>query len=170
MSQSDLPSLQRRVSPPRLKRKRTDEPQKTRKTEVDAEKPKSSPTLAAIEAGEVVIEDHLDYFVKHLGKACRPVTPASPRLSVQEFAELYQRNQHLHGHHFVVHQHNHPIAGVHYDLRLQFSKTSSCSWAIPYGLPGNPNSRKQGRMAVETRVHNLWVNLTLPLLAARVIY
>lgn len=43
------------------------------------------------------------------------------------------------------------------DLRLQFSESSSISFAIPYGLPGNPNSQRQGRMAIETRVHNVWV-------------
>ena len=47
--------------------------------------------------------------------------------------------------------------GVHYDLRLQFSESSSISFAIPYGLPGNPNSLRPNRMAIETRVHNLWV-------------
>jgi len=48
---------------------------------------------------------------------------------------------------------------VHYDLRLQFSKTSTISFAIPYGLPGDPNSLRPNRMAIETRVHNLWNNL-----------
>jgi hypothetical protein len=48
---------------------------------------------------------------------------------------------------------------VHYDLRLQFSETSTISFAIPYGLPGNPNSLRPNRMAIETRVHNLWNNL-----------
>jgi hypothetical protein len=50
------------------------------------------------------------------------------------------------------------------DLRLQFSQTSTISFAIPYGLPGNANSRRQGRMAIETRVHNLWVWKVLILL------
>jgi len=48
---------------------------------------------------------------------------------------------------------------VHYDLRLQFSETSTVSWAIPYGLPGNPNTLRPNRMAIETRVHNLWNSL-----------
>lgn len=48
---------------------------------------------------------------------------------------------------------------MHYDLRLQFSQTSTVSFAIPYGLPGNPNSVRPNRMAIETRVHNLWNNL-----------
>lgn len=147
-------SLQRRVSPPPLKRKRTSIVEKTEAG--------SAPTLAAIEAGEAVIDDHLDYFVKHLEMTCRPKASHSSRLAINAFGELYQRNQHDHGHHFVVHQHNHPIAGIHYDLRLQFSKTSAVSWAIPYGLPGNPNSMRQGRMAVETRIHNVWVNVLCP--------
>lgn len=33
------------------------------------------------------------------------------------------------------------------------------SFAIPKGLPGNPNSRSIGRMAIETRVHNYWNHL-----------
>jgi len=57
----------------------------------------------------------------------------------------------------VVHQHDHPVAGPHYDLRLQFSESSSLSWAIMYGLPGNPNSRRINRNATETRVHCVWV-------------
>lgn len=48
---------------------------------------------------------------------------------------------------------------MHYDLRLQFSQTSTISFAVPYGLPGNPNSVRPNRMAIETRVHNLWNNL-----------
>jgi hypothetical protein len=48
---------------------------------------------------------------------------------------------------------------VHYDLRLQFSKTSSISFALPKGLPGDPNSKSTGRLAIETRVHNYWNQL-----------
>lgn len=33
------------------------------------------------------------------------------------------------------------------------------SFALPKGLPGNPNSKSLGRMAIETRVHNLWNHL-----------
>jgi hypothetical protein len=43
------------------------------------------------------------------------------------------------------------------DLRLQFSRSSSIYFSIPYGLPGDPNLRRQGRIAIETRVHNVWV-------------
>lgn len=48
---------------------------------------------------------------------------------------------------------------MHYDLRLQFSESSTLSFAIPYGLPGNYNSKRPNRMAIETRVHNLWNHL-----------
>ncbi|KAJ4357524.1 uncharacterized protein N0V89_002100 [Didymosphaeria variabile] len=33
------------------------------------------------------------------------------------------------------------------------------SFAVPKGLPGNPNSQSLGRIAIETRVHNLWNHL-----------
>ncbi|KAF2766182.1 hypothetical protein EJ03DRAFT_298928 [Teratosphaeria nubilosa] len=119
---------------------------------VDAE-----PTLAAVEAGQAQIRDHLDYFTKHLA-AARRASP-QPMLSINHLADMYKCNQHSHGRHFVIHQHDHPISGVHYDLRLQFSESSTISFAVPYGLPGNPNSVRPNRMAIETRVHNLWNNL-----------
>lgn len=78
-----------------------------------------------------------------------------PLLPLPSAMSLYRRNQNAQGHHFVIHQHDHPIAGLHYDLRLQFSATSSLSWAVPYGVPGNANSRRGMRMAAETRVHTL---------------
>lgn len=58
----------------------------------------------------------------------------------------------------MVHQHDHPVSGPHYDLRLQFSETSSVSWSVMYGLPGDPNSRRLNRNATETRVHSYWVS------------
>lgn len=119
----------------------------------------TEPTLAAVEAGRVDIQDHLTYFKRHLAKVSRLTAAHSPRLSIDDYASMYKGSQNQHGHHFVIHQHNHPKAGVHYDLRLQISATSSVSWAFPKGLPGNPNSRQLGRMAIETRVHNLWNNL-----------
>ncbi|KAL2352950.1 DNA polymerase ligase-domain-containing protein [Cryomyces antarcticus] len=117
------------------------------------------PTLAAVEAGEAQIRDHLAYFVRHLKKVSRSGIAGTPRLPIEGFRNLYQQNMHSHGHHFVVHQHDHPISGVHYDLRLQVSESSSISFAIPYGLPGNPNSVRSLRMAIETRVHNVWNHL-----------
>ncbi|KAM5355423.1 hypothetical protein ACJ41O_002069 [Fusarium nematophilum] len=64
-----------------------------------------------------------------------------------------------HGAHFVIHQHDHPVAGTHYDLRLQINETSSASWAIMYGPPGDPNSARLNRNATETRIHCLWNHL-----------
>ena len=117
------------------------------------------PTLAAIEAGEAQVRDHLEYFSHHFRLTSRDTQSALPRITIDDFQDLYRRNNHAYGCHFVIHQHDHPISGVHYDLRLQFSQTSTISFAIPYGLPGNPNSIRPNRMAIETRVHNLWNNL-----------
>ena len=117
-----------------------------------------SPNAASIEAGKTQIRDHLEYFSTHLRNAIKPGRPL-PAMSIDDLKDLYRRNCHLNsrGRHFVVHQHDHPVAGLHYDLRLQISETSSVSFAIMYGLPGNPNSRRLNRNATETRVHNLWV-------------
>ncbi|KAK0935828.1 hypothetical protein LTR29_012609 [Friedmanniomyces endolithicus] len=121
----------------------------------------ASPTLAAIEAGQAQIRDHLEYFAKHFETVLRP--PRSPRLSIDDFRLLYMRNQHPHGRHFVVHQHDHPISGTTGIwcpvVDEVFSETSAISFALPYGLPGNPNSIRPNRMAIETRVHNVWNNL-----------
>ena len=113
----------------------------------------TAPTSAAVEAGEAQIQNHLEYFSSLVSSSARPSAP----LPIHAFVELYKRNQHEHGRHWVIHQHDHPVAGVHYDLRLQINKTSSISWAIMYGLPGNCNSRRLNRNATETRVHNIWV-------------
>jgi hypothetical protein len=117
---------------------------------------------AAIESGETILRDYLSYFTMHLSSHIRPIQqdPSSlckPRISLSEFVDLYQRNQNPQGRHFVIHQHDHPIAGTHYDIRLQFSQTSSISFACMYGVPGNPNSKRLNRNATETRVHNVWV-------------
>ncbi|KAF3764502.1 hypothetical protein M406DRAFT_258227 [Cryphonectria parasitica EP155] len=116
-------------------------------------------------------QQHLTHFTHQLQSHTRPL-PLQPPLSllpIPHYTTLYHRNAHaLQGAHFVVTQHDHPIAGPHYDLRLQINQTSSCSWAIMYGLPGDPNARgKSGRGggagcmrgAVETRVHCLWNHL-----------
>ena len=109
-SNMDLPSsLRRSVSPP-LRRRRGSA---TIEDDGNQEDPQARPSLAAIEAGEAKIRDHLQYFSEHLRKASRPIEHSSPRLSIDDFVELYSRNQHPHGHHFVIHQHNHPVAGVH---------------------------------------------------------
>lgn len=152
-------TLDRDVSPPPL-RKKSVVVNGIKKAAVGAEEdisraPHGKSEAAAVEAHEVGIRDHLSFFANHLATVIRPTS--GPRLSIGEFQDLYQSNQHSKGAHFVIHQHDHPIAGVHYDLRLQFSESSSVSWAIPYGVPGNPNSLRPNRMAIETRVHNLWV-------------
>jgi DNA polymerase Ligase (LigD) len=117
----------------------------------------ASPTTAAVESGDVNLEDPVSFFSAKLLEAARPELPGVPRLSHERWLDIYHRNQHPHGRHFVIPQHDHPVAGTHYDLRLQCNATSSISWACMYGLPGDPNSRRLNRNATETRVHNLWV-------------
>lgn len=149
---TSLSSLTAPVSPPR--RKFAD----ARRAQT-LDKGNHAASLAAVEAGEVEVDDHLKLFSTRLAQASRPEPPLStyPRLSIEDWVDLYSRNQNANGHHFVIHQHDHPVAGPHYDLRLQFSESSSLSWAIMYGLPGDPNSRRINRNATETRVHCLWV-------------
>ncbi|KAH8179296.1 DNA polymerase ligase (LigD) domain-containing protein [Sarocladium implicatum] len=124
----------------------------------------NGPPTADIEAGKVQITDHLGHFTSLLSSHAlrNPVSSSSdqiPLLSVDDYASLYESNSDSrHGAHFVIHQHDHPIAGTHYDLRLQINETSSASWAIMYGLPGDPNSKRLNRNATETRVHCLWVS------------
>ncbi|KAK3670120.1 hypothetical protein LTR78_009967 [Recurvomyces mirabilis] len=156
-------SLARDISPPPTSRKSStngmEKVMNTDSTSLEVEDSQAAePTLAAIEAGQAAVRDHLEYFAKHLSAAMRK-PPPGPRLSIADYKALYRSNEHPHGRHFVVHQHDHPISGVHYDLRLQFSESSTISFAIPYGLPGNSNSQRPNRMAIETRVHNLWNNL-----------
>ncbi len=144
-------SLNRSISPPPTNPRRRTKP-------AFNSIPTKSDT-AAVEAGEVEIDDHVTFFSSKLLAATRPQIEGQPRLDHNEWLDLYQRNLNDRGHHFVVHQHDHPVAGTHYDLRLQCNSTSSISFAIMYGLPGDPNSRKLNRNATETRVHNLWVSL-----------
>ncbi|CAL5873696.1 uncharacterized protein PFLUO_LOCUS7978 [Penicillium psychrofluorescens] len=120
-----------------------------------------APSLAAIEAGQFETNNHLAIISNQLSQYTRPLSslPTTPRLPIDQWIDLYRRNEDAQGHHFVIHQHDHPIAGPHYDLRLQFSETSSVSWSIMYGLPGDPNSQQLNRNATETRVHCLWNHL-----------
>ncbi|KAF7513825.1 hypothetical protein GJ744_007876 [Endocarpon pusillum] len=136
-------TLMRPVSPPTIARK--------------ASKP--GPRLSAVEAGELTVDDHFALFSSKLLEASRTVLPGTSRISHAAWCELYQHNLNPQGRHFVIHQHDHPVAGTHYDLRLQCNGTSSISFAIMYGLPGDPNSRRLSRNATETRVHNLWNHL-----------
>lgn len=141
-----LSSLDAPVSPPR-RRSRLDKG-------LSAEK--QPPNLAAIEAGQVQVTDHLSIFSSRLSQCVRLGLDMS-YLKIPDWVNLYRRNEHGNGRHFVIHQHDHPVAGPHYDLRLQFSETSSVSWSVMYGLPGDPNSRRVNRNATETRVHSYWV-------------
>jgi hypothetical protein len=143
------------------------------------------PSLSALEAGQASTDNHLQTISAHLRKyapkppRARTTTPQHddtdsstnpspsphhlkppsppPILPLDAWSTLYTSNAHPTGNHFVIHQHDHPIAGPHYDLRLQISASSSVSWAIMYGLPGDPNSKRANRNATETRVHCLWV-------------
>lgn len=154
-----LLSLDAPVSPPQLKCKFQErEPENIPGPSTTAQF-NDSPDLAAIEAGKVEVANHLAIYSKRLSEfvRCVPETKEHPRMPINEWKDLYSRNEHPHGRHFVIHQHDHPVAGPHYDLRLQFSESSSLSWAIMYGLPGHPNSQRPNRNATETRVHRLWV-------------
>lgn len=110
-----------------------------------------------------VDQEHVGAWTARLAAgALIPFPAGAPRLPIAAYRGLYEANAgRAAGAHFVVTQHNHPIAGTHYDLRLQINATSSASWALMYGLPGAPNGARQGRMAVETRVHCLWVRFCL---------
>ena len=168
-SQAQLPrlfSLQAPVSPPR--RKSGVEKDNAGAPETATTDPDDSPSLAAIEAGQVQVADHLGIVSEKLQKSTRPISEAHgiPRLPLSEWADLYRRNENPQGRHFVIHQHDHPVAGPHYDLRLQFSETSSVSWSVMYGLPGDPNSQRLNRNATETRVHCLWVRACICVITA----
>ncbi|KAG6367989.1 hypothetical protein INS49_002189 [Diaporthe citri] len=135
------------------------------------QKPLGGPSASAlVENNTVKITDHLAWFSNLLAKAIvEPFPAGQPHLTIPAYQSLYNRSfRSPAGAHFVVTQHDHPVAGPHYDLRLQINGDSSCSWAIMYGLPGDPNSRgRTGRAAgagvlrnaTETRVHCLWNHL-----------
>ena len=146
-------SLARGVSPPPIRQKATFKQKDNSDGKQDSSR---EPTTAQVEAGLVDVDDHVAFFSSKLATYTRPCSP-DPRLDHADWLDLYHRNQSSYGHHFVIHQHDHPIAGTHYDLRLQINSTSSISFAIMYGLPGDPNSRRLNRNATETRVHCLWV-------------
>ncbi|OJJ02348.1 hypothetical protein ASPVEDRAFT_670887 [Aspergillus versicolor CBS 583.65] len=123
----------------------------------------ASGSLAALEAGKESVKDPLQTVSAHLRKFTRNTTLGDTSslglLQIDDWKSLYTRNSHHSGRHFVIHQHDHPVAGPHYDLRLQFSESSSLSWSVMYGLPGDANSRRLNRNATETRVHSLWNHL-----------
>lgn len=103
----------------------------------DTQEPQDGPSGSAlIENNTVKINDHLAWFSDLLAKATlQPFPQGQPHLSIHAYRSLYNRSsQSAVGAHFVVTQHDHPVAGPHYDLRLQINGDSSCSWAIMYGF------------------------------------
>lgn len=97
-------SLEAPISPPPSR------PVKRQKTKEDGQS--SPPNLAAIEAREAQIDDHLAVFSAQLARCIRNRDVGQRGLlSIDEFRDLYLRNQHRHGRHFVVSQHDHPVAG-----------------------------------------------------------
>jgi hypothetical protein len=103
-------TLKRPISPPPVsKRRKISISQDNEENKLNPHQP----SLAAIEAGRASVEDHLQYFASYFTKVARPVNSTDPRVSISDFVSLYQRNQHSKGRHFVIHQHNHPVAGVH---------------------------------------------------------
>jgi hypothetical protein len=157
-----LASLSAPVSPPpkRSSNRESQDGRNTNSSSTPLSNP-ATPSLAAIEAGQVQVKNHLEIISSKLVQCMRSSPKEScSRLPIAEWADLYRRNEHPDGRHFVIHQHDHPVAGPHYDLRLQISDSSSVSWAIMYGMPGDPNSKRLNRNATETRIHCLWVCLT----------
>ncbi|KAF8428303.1 DNA polymerase ligase-domain-containing protein [Tirmania nivea] len=102
-------------------------------------------------------------FAKYLSGLKRYSLPqlstGSPRITFDSFTKTFYDNLNPAGHHYVIHQHDHPRAGLHYDLRLQVSESNTVSWAVPKGLPCNAKSRAKRRLAVETRVHPYWYSV-----------
>ncbi|KAI0601445.1 DNA polymerase ligase-domain-containing protein [Biscogniauxia sp. FL1348] len=123
----------------------------------------SAAAASSVETGLVPVSeiDHASYFSILLARATlSPFPRGTARLPLSRYRALYEQSWgNPRGAHFVVHQHDHPVAGLHYDLRLQINETSSASWAVMYGLPGSPNGARQNRNATETRVHCLWNHL-----------
>jgi hypothetical protein len=122
-------SLIREISPPRLSRRQgqsKDSPGRFSK----------KPNPAAVEAGRAKVADYLAYFTERLSKSLRATPRNEPRLSINEFVGLYQRNQCEHGNHFVIHQHDHPISGVHCgslnQLRFQYGMLRNCQTIFGY--------------------------------------
>jgi hypothetical protein len=114
----DAPSsLMRDASPPRTgKRRKTCDYLSPIRANLPS--PGINPTSVVIAAGKVKIDDRLTHFTSHLAKAARSTVPETPRLSSKAYSTLYDSNQHQHRNYFVIHQHSHPRAVFHYDLRL----------------------------------------------------
>ncbi|KAK1716614.1 DNA polymerase ligase-domain-containing protein [Colletotrichum lupini] len=135
------------------------EPEHHPETESRIKRETTANLSAALESGVATQPDPAAHFFAHLARHTLSPYPANtPHLSADgDLRSLFLAHVGSgRGAHFVVHQHDHPIAGVHYDLRLQVNATSSVSWAVMYGLPGDANSTRLNRNATETRVHCLW--------------
>jgi hypothetical protein len=150
---TDPASLRRSISPPASKSRKN-----ALNDEVKAALNDELPQTAAVEAGEATLIDQLPFWSTKLAEFSR--SSAQSRLPSDQWQALYKDHAcSFEGSHFVIHQHDHPVAGIHYDLRLQCNADSSISFAIMYGLPGDPNSRRLNRNATETRVHCFWNHL-----------
>lgn len=118
LKMSEPTTLRKEISPPPRKKRKgqstlLEHPQRQLESrQIQKDQDGTVPSLAAVEAGEAEVADHLAYFATHLALKSR-TEPRKPRISVEEFKSLYQRNQQAKGRHFVAHQHNHPISGVH---------------------------------------------------------
>jgi hypothetical protein len=105
-------TLVRDISPPPARRSKIE-----RKTHAIEQKTTPNnitddePGLAAVEAGKASVKDHLAFFSNHLYRPSRQTPADFPRITRDHFQDLYTRNQHKQGHHFVIHQHDHPISG-----------------------------------------------------------
>ncbi|KAK3394332.1 hypothetical protein B0H63DRAFT_43053 [Podospora didyma] len=138
-------SLERRTSPPSLTR------QRTQGQAVDD-------TRTAQGAPRSVATNYSERFGRQLAEAVvrREPYPQGPRLSIPAYKALFNSAfGNPRGAHFVIQQYDHPNDGAHYALRLQINPTSSVCWAIKFGLPGNPDSVRPSRPAIESRVHPL---------------
>lgn len=147
-------TLVREISPPPARRSRIGKThtieQKTTPKGTDATNDR--PDLAAVEAGKAQVKDHLAYFSHHLYRASRQTPSQFPRITREDFQDLYERNQQAKGRHFVVHQHDHPISGSFNDsLSLNSSKsklimqgkvcTTTCDCSSPKRAPSASPSR-----------------------------
>ena len=89
---TSLSTLHRAVSPPPIHKKPTN----------------SKSATAKVEAGEASVEDHVAFFTSKLRATRLPDLPFQTRVCHEDWIELYNRNLNDQGHHFVIHQHDHP--------------------------------------------------------------
>src|SRR4051812_3005193 len=104
-------SLARDISPPPTRKQTGTISSTSRNDPAEAQAATGGPSLAAIEAGEAQVGDHLAYFSHHFRLTSRDTTSDLPRITIDDFQDLYRRNNRPSGCHFVIHQHDHPISG-----------------------------------------------------------